>query len=174
MRYKGIIALKDAYCDPSSLQSDGKFSLVINKGVLLWEVLTSKYLRNKFKDAFKDTFIDNWKCDIYPKIYLSLWYFHSSLYKEMLQLMIKDEVIFSNRWKKRKCLMLCQPIHFGSHWYTWVVRGSTAVFVRGSCNTKNRKSISGLQCWCCGGLPQMRKCIGNPVKPGKNISCICL
>lgn len=31
MCYKGIIALKHAYCDLSSLQSDVEFSLVINK-----------------------------------------------------------------------------------------------------------------------------------------------
>lgn len=35
MCYKGIIALKDAYRDPSSLQSGVEFSLVINKGVLV-------------------------------------------------------------------------------------------------------------------------------------------
>lgn len=31
MCYKGIIALKDAYCDPSSFPSGADFSLVINK-----------------------------------------------------------------------------------------------------------------------------------------------
>lgn len=60
MCYKGIIALKDAYRDPSSLQS-GEFSLVINKGVLVGEVLTSIDVRMKLKDLF----LNNWKCDIY-------------------------------------------------------------------------------------------------------------
>lgn len=61
MCYKGIIALKDAYRDPSSLQSGAEFSLVINKGVLIWEVLTSIDVRMKLKDLF----LNNWKCDIY-------------------------------------------------------------------------------------------------------------
>lgn len=50
MCYKGIIALKDAYRDPSSLQSVAKFSLVINRGVNCQEVLTSKDLAMKFKE----------------------------------------------------------------------------------------------------------------------------
>lgn len=56
MCYKGIIALKDAYCDPSSLQSGVEFSLAINKGVLVWEVLTSRDMRTKLKDPFKGLF----------------------------------------------------------------------------------------------------------------------
>lgn len=42
MCYKGIIGLKDAYRDPSSLQSGSEFSRLINKGVPDWEVLTSR------------------------------------------------------------------------------------------------------------------------------------
>lgn len=56
MCYKVIIALKDAYCDPSSLQSGVEFSLVINKGVLVWEVLTSIDVTMKLKDPFKRPF----------------------------------------------------------------------------------------------------------------------
>lgn len=56
MCYKGIIALKDAYCDPSSFQSGVEFSMVINKGVLVHEVLTSTDVRMELKDPFKRTF----------------------------------------------------------------------------------------------------------------------
>lgn len=54
MCYKEIIALKDAYRDPSSFQSGGEFSLVINKGVLVCKVLTSTDVRMKLKRPFPE------------------------------------------------------------------------------------------------------------------------
>lgn len=50
MCYKGIIALKDAYRDPSSCKSDAEFSLVINRGVHSQEVLTIRNVMMKFKE----------------------------------------------------------------------------------------------------------------------------
>lgn len=51
MCYKGIIALKDAYRDPSSSKSDAEFSLVINRGVHSQEVLTSRNVMMKFREG---------------------------------------------------------------------------------------------------------------------------
>lgn len=57
MCYKGIIALKDAYCDPSSLQSGVEFSLLISKGELVWEVLTSIGHEDEITRCFLKNFL---------------------------------------------------------------------------------------------------------------------
>lgn len=73
MCYKGIIALKDAYCDPSSLQSGVEFCLVISKGVLVWEDVDKRRREDEIKRSFqRPFFLNNWKCDIYQNKYF-LW-----------------------------------------------------------------------------------------------------